>query len=77
MKSSHHFRDQLSVITGWFEQWNDCEQTVALYSLMKKLGPAHTRFLALVLEQDVAECVELQLLEQKANDPSKYLANFE
>lgn len=69
MKSSHHFRDQLSVITGWFEQWNDCEQTVALYSLMKKLGPAHTRFLALVLEQNIAECVELQLQEQKANDP--------
>lgn len=75
MKSSHHFRDQLSIITGWFEGWNDCEQTVALYSLVKKLGPTHTRFLALVLEQSAAHCAQLQLQEQKANDPV-YISNL-
>ncbi|XP_015911017.1 protein Smaug homolog 1 isoform X2 [Parasteatoda tepidariorum] len=69
MKSSHHFRDQLTVITGWFDQWNSCEQTVALYSLIQKIGPIHARFLALVLEQNIAECMELQLQEQEANDP--------
>ncbi|KFM64357.1 Protein Smaug-like protein, partial [Stegodyphus mimosarum] len=70
MKSSHHFRDQLSVITGWFDQWNDCEQTVALYSLVKKLGPTQARFLALVLEQNISQCMELQMQEQEANDPA-------
>lgn len=70
MKSTHHFRDQLTVISGWFDQWNDCEQTVALYSLIKKLGSTHARFLALVLDQNFAQCVELQLQEQEANDPA-------
>ncbi|XP_054712134.1 protein Smaug homolog 1-like [Uloborus diversus] len=70
MKPSHHFRDQLSAITGWFDQWNGCEQTVALCSLVKKIGPTQTRFLALVLEQNIAQCLELQMQEQEANDPA-------
>ncbi|GIY04116.1 hypothetical protein CDAR_316982 [Caerostris darwini] len=69
MKSSHHFRDQLSVMTGWFEQWNNCEQSVALYSLIKKIEPGQARFLVQVLEQNIAHCVQLQLQEQQANDP--------
>ncbi|XP_055941080.1 protein Smaug homolog 1-like isoform X1 [Argiope bruennichi] len=75
MKSSHHFRDQLSVMTGWFDQWNNCEQTVALYSLFKKIEPGQARFLAQVLEQNIAHCVELQMLEQQANDPG-YISNL-
>ncbi|GFY69232.1 protein Smaug homolog 1 [Trichonephila inaurata madagascariensis] len=75
MKSSHHFRDQLSVMTGWFDQWNNCEQTVALYSLFKRIEPGQARFLAQVLEQNIAHCVELQMQEQQANDPA-YISNL-
>ncbi|GIX71652.1 protein Smaug 1 [Caerostris extrusa] len=76
MKSSHHFRDQLSVMTGWFEQWNNCEQSVALYSLIKKIEPGQARFLVQVLEQNIAHCVQLQLQEQQANDPGELLTSY-
>ncbi|KAG8198167.1 hypothetical protein JTE90_006917 [Oedothorax gibbosus] len=69
MKSSHHFRDQLSVMSGWFEQWNRCEQTVALFSLVKKIEPAHARFLALVLEQSASQSPTLHTRDEEANDP--------
>uniref|UniRef100_A0A2R5LNZ2 Putative rna-binding protein involved in translational regulation n=2 Tax=Ornithodoros turicata TaxID=34597 RepID=A0A2R5LNZ2_9ACAR len=70
MKSSLLFRDQVAAMVQWFELWNPCEQTVGLYSLLRRLGPTQARFLALVLERSLAHCTELHQRERHANDPA-------
>lgn len=70
MKSSLVFRDQVAAMGSWFELWNPCEQTVGLYSLLRRLGPTQARFLALVLDRSLADCTELRQRERHANDPA-------
>uniref|UniRef100_A0A8C2YY81 Protein Smaug homolog 1 n=1 Tax=Cyclopterus lumpus TaxID=8103 RepID=A0A8C2YY81_CYCLU len=63
------FRDQVGVLASWFKGWNECEQTVALLSLLKRVSRTQARFLQLCLEHSLAECTELQVLEAEANSP--------
>uniref|UniRef100_A0A3B4B5P5 SMAUG/ZCCHC2-like PHAT domain-containing protein n=1 Tax=Periophthalmus magnuspinnatus TaxID=409849 RepID=A0A3B4B5P5_9GOBI len=63
------FRDQVSVLAGWFKGWNECEQTVALLSLLKRVSRTQARFLQLCLEHSLSECSELIAAETDANDP--------
>nr|XP_057932993.1 protein Smaug homolog 1 isoform X2 [Doryrhamphus excisus] len=63
------FRDQVGVLAGWFKGWNECEQTVALLSLLKRVSRTQARFLQLCLEHSLADCTELQVLEADANNP--------
>ncbi|BFZ06840.1 hypothetical protein BsWGS_09879 [Bradybaena similaris] len=67
MKSSN-FREQVALVTAWFKEWNECEQTVALYSLLKKSSPVQAKFMDQVLQQSLAECTDVKQLEAKAND---------
>ncbi|KAK7879826.1 hypothetical protein WMY93_033503, partial [Mugilogobius chulae] len=64
------FRDQVSVLSGWFKRWNECEQTVALLSLLKRVTRTQARFLQLCLEHSLSDCSELVAAETDANDPA-------
>ncbi|XP_060117818.1 protein Smaug homolog 1 isoform X2 [Heteronotia binoei] len=63
------FRDQVGVLASWFKGWNECEQTVALLSLLKRVSRSQARFLQLCLEHSLADCTELHILENEANNP--------
>ena len=71
MKPTYRFRDQVNTLSMWFKEWNDCEQTVALYSLLKRVSGPQAKFLTLVLEQTLTDCDEWARLEQEANDPGR------
>ncbi|XP_059472767.1 protein Smaug homolog 1 [Neocloeon triangulifer] len=64
------FREQVNRLSLWFEQWNECEQTVALYSLLKRLAPHQARFCSLVLDQCLQDNHDLLQQEQRANNPA-------
>ncbi|KAM8953404.1 protein Smaug homolog 2 isoform 2-T2 [Pelodytes ibericus] len=61
------FRDQVSTLSDWFKGWNECEQTVALLSLLKRISKTQARFLQLCLEHSLSDCTEIHLLETEAN----------
>lgn len=63
------YREHLAAVSAWFETLSECEQIVALYSLLKRLAPAQARFLTLAMDQSLENCVELQVAEQQANNP--------
>ena len=70
---SYLYRDQVHTITNWFNSWTECEQTVTLYSLIKRLNFTQTKFLLVVLEQNL--CLnqsQLSILEKQANDAGKF-----
>ncbi|XP_039448567.1 protein Smaug [Culex pipiens pallens] len=69
------FCEQVSTVTSFFEQWNDCERTVVLYALLKRVPFANLKFLQLSIDYNLAQNYstqsKLQLLESHANN-----ANF-
>ncbi|XP_078351384.1 LOW QUALITY PROTEIN: protein Smaug homolog 1-like [Oculina patagonica] len=71
MKPAHHtlFRDQVSTLVEWFANWNDCEQTIALYTLLKRISTIQARFLSLILEHTFRDdSFEVQMMQRRAND---------
>ncbi|XP_074640115.1 protein Smaug homolog 1-like [Tubulanus polymorphus] len=75
MKSACVFRDQVNTVWGYFQTWNDCEQTVALCSLLKKISAPQAKFLSQVLEQSLSTSTDLQQCVDEANDP-EYIRNL-
>ena len=72
MKSTHMFRDQVDVVSSWFGRWNECEQTVALYSLLRKVSGVQAKFLLQVIQQSLTSSPDVIPLERQANDPGEY-----
>lgn len=68
------FRDQVGILTDWFKGWNECEQTVALLSLLKRASRTQARFLHICLEHWLADCTEIHILEAEANNAGR--SNF-
>ncbi|XP_039265023.2 protein Smaug homolog 2-like [Styela clava] len=62
------FSDQVSILSTWFKNWNECEQTVALFSLLKRVQKRQAKFLARCLEHGLKDCLELIPVEKEAND---------
>lgn len=65
------FRDQVGILTDWFKSWNECEQTVALLSLLKRVSRTQARFLHICLDHWLADCTEIHILEAEANNAGK------
>ncbi|XP_033930025.1 protein Smaug homolog 2, partial [Melopsittacus undulatus] len=61
------FRDQVGIVAGWFKAWNECEQTVALLALLKRVTRTQARFLQLCLEHSLADCTDIHVREAEAN----------
>ena len=77
MKPAHTFRAQVKMVAEWFNHWNDIEQTIACYLLLKRLGPTQARFLSLVLEHTFKDSAyEVGLLEKEANSKGMNQANI-
>ncbi|CAH3040691.1 unnamed protein product [Porites lobata] len=71
MKPAQHtlFRDQVSTLVEWFANWNECEQTIALYTLLKRISTIQARFLSLILEHTFRDdSREVQMMQWRAND---------
>lgn len=74
MKPAHHtlFRDQVSTLVDWFGRWNECEQTIALYTLLKRISTIQAKFLSLILEHTFREdSFEVQMMQRRANDKGR------
>uniref|UniRef100_A0AAG5DF50 Protein Smaug n=1 Tax=Anopheles atroparvus TaxID=41427 RepID=A0AAG5DF50_ANOAO len=65
------FCEQVGTVTSLFEQWNDCERTVVLYALLKRVPFANLKFLQVSIDYNLAQNYstqsKLQQLETKAN----------
>ncbi|GAB0086867.1 Protein Smaug [Sergentomyia squamirostris] len=77
------FCEQVGTVTTLFEQWNDCERTVVLYALLKRLPFANLKFLQLSIEYNIAQNYNsqsrLQILESNSNNGvflAKLLATY-
>lgn len=64
---SSQFGDQISLLAAWFSNWNLCEQTIALYSLLTRITSTQARFLTLVIQHTFEDSIEIQCLEREAN----------
>ena len=68
------FSDRAKQLAEWFQDWNSCEQTIALYSLLSKVSATQARFLSLVLEhslKNACDSQELGRVEKQANNAGK------
>ena len=61
-------KDRVELLSRWFKEWNHCEQTLALYSLLRRVSPTQARFLSYVLTQKLKnEVAGIEQVEAEAN----------
>lgn len=68
------FGDRARCLAEWFQDWNSCEQIIALYSLLSKVSATQARFLSFVLDHSLkngCDSQELSKLEMQANSSGK------
>lgn len=70
--ATKRFNDQFETLLSLFEQWNDCERTVALYALLKRVPYSNLKFLQLSIEDNLSPMYtpqnKLHILESNANN---------
>ncbi|CAG5095680.1 Similar to samd4a: Protein Smaug homolog 1 (Xenopus laevis) [Cotesia congregata] len=64
------FCEQVGELTRVFSQWNECEQTVVLYALLRRIPAVQARFLAQALQHSLIARSELDTQELNANNPA-------
>lgn len=64
------FNEQVNQLTRVFSQWNECEQTVVLYALLRRIPAVQARFLAQAVEHSLHSVSELDTKEINANNPT-------
>ncbi|XP_043524810.1 protein Smaug homolog 1 [Frieseomelitta varia] len=64
------FCEQVGELTRVFSQWNECEQTVVLYALLRRIPAVQARFLAQAVQHSLHSVSELDSQELNANNPS-------
>ncbi|XP_075164206.1 sterile alpha motif domain containing protein 4 smaug isoform X2 [Haematobia irritans] len=75
------FCEQVNTVTNFFEKWNDCERTVVMYALLKRLRYPSLKFLQYsidnTLTQNMGSSSNLStvVIDVNANNPS-YLQNL-
>lgn len=65
------FKEQLATVTQWFQQWSDCEQTIALCTLLKHIDSRQARFIEQLLQDLSSTDPNLEDLEHQANNIGK------
>ncbi|XP_066589369.1 protein Smaug homolog 1 isoform X2 [Prorops nasuta] len=63
------FCEQVGELTRVFSQWNECEQTVVLYALLRRIPAVQARFLAQAVQHSLHSVSELDTQELNANNP--------
>ncbi|OAD62331.1 Protein Smaug like protein 2 [Eufriesea mexicana] len=64
------FCEQVGELTRVFSQWNECEQTVVLYALLRHIPAVQARFLAQAVQHSLHSVSELDTQELNANNPA-------
>ncbi|XP_012264559.1 protein Smaug homolog 1 [Athalia rosae] len=64
------FCEQVGELTRVFSQWNECEQTVVLYALLRRIPAVQARFLAQAVQHSLHSVSELNSQELNANNPA-------
>lgn len=67
------FNEQVGELTRVFSQWNECEQTVVLYALLRRLPAIQARFLAQAVQHSLHSVTELDSKEINANSAGKHM----
>lgn len=75
------FCEQVNTVTSLFEKWNDCERTVVMYALLKRIRYPSLKFLqysidsTLTQNMDSSSNLSTVVVDMNANNPS-YLQNL-
>lgn len=76
------FSEQVTTVTNLFEKWNDCERTVVMYALLKRLPYANLKFLQYSIDSNLTQSLgtcqtnlSSVVIDINANNPA-YLQNL-